>query len=95
MSTERISLTNEGGEWVAVHEQTGAKGCGSTRTRALDALDAALDSDRCDDSEGVAADPFFTAEAVASGGPTDVSERADRHLVGSVGSGGAVDVNED
>lgn len=96
MSTERISLTNEGGEWTAVHEQTGAKGLGRTRTQALDALDAALDSDREDGTEdGASGDPFFAVDPVASGGPTDVSERADRHLVGAPASGETADARDE
>lgn len=43
MSTETIILTRENsGEWIAIDEQTGVKGHGSTREQALEHLDEAV-----------------------------------------------------
>ena len=40
--TDRITLTREDDEWVAVDENTGAEGHGRTREQALEHLDAAV-----------------------------------------------------
>jgi uncharacterized protein (DUF433 family) len=40
--TDRITLTRDGDEWVAVDENTGAEGHGRTREQALEHLDAAV-----------------------------------------------------
>jgi uncharacterized protein (DUF433 family) len=40
--TDRITLTREDDEWLAVDENTGAKGHGRTREQALEHLDAAV-----------------------------------------------------
>lgn len=40
--TDRITLTRDGEEWIALDEDTGAEGHGRTRAQALERLDASV-----------------------------------------------------
>jgi len=81
-STE-INLSYDGDRWVARDVKTATTRTGASRADALDALDAALEGRRPDDGSGIdPSDPFWDAEPVAAGGPTDLSERVDDYLYG-------------
>lgn len=81
-TTTEIRLVYSDGRWTARDAESGATATGRTRSAALDALDAVID--RMDEEFGSIdpEDPFWTAEPVAAGGPTDISERVDEYLYG-------------
>ncbi|QLH80826.1 type II toxin-antitoxin system HicB family antitoxin [Halosimplex pelagicum] len=75
----KITLTYEGGNWVARDDDTGMTREGGSRSEALAALDAAI--------EGAAGavdpdDPFWDADPVAVDGPSDLSASVDDYLYG-------------
>jgi len=73
----KITLTYEDGRWVARDERTGTARSGPSRSDALAALDAAIENETDSiDPE----DPFWDAEPVAAGTPTDVSGNVDEYL---------------
>lgn len=91
MSTEaddppstKITLTYEDGRWVARDEDTGMTRERDSRTAALAALDAAIEGgDGAIDPD----DPFWDAEPVTPGGPTDLSANVDDYLYGERSTG--------
>jgi len=74
-----ITLRYEDGRWVARDEDAGVSREGETRSDALASLDAAIDgSDGAIDPD----DPFWDADPVRAGLPSDLSANVDEYRYG-------------